>query len=198
MLSAKAATQRSGFKVEVTTLKVGSSELTGEALFRVDRKGTPTVTVNADVSRLDVGDLRAAPAAAAAGQRPPSPAQPRLVPTLPFSASWLGRSAMSVTVRLGEIVGLGSKVQNASITLTSSETRFAFRAAATVGGGSAGFDLVYDPTGRIGQATLTAIGQPRVAGRSLVLARASISACAMRWPTSTCACAAAAAPRAMR
>ena len=80
----------------------------------------------------------------------------RLVPTMPFSASWLGRSAMSVTVRLGEIVGLGSKVQNASVTLTSSETRFTFRAAATVGGGSAGFDLVYDPTGRIGQATLTA------------------------------------------
>src|SRR4029077_8591756 len=69
---------------------------------------------------------------------------------------WLGRSAMSVTVRLSEIVGLGSKMQNASITLTSSETRLAFRAAATVGGGSAGVDLVYDPTGRIGQATLTA------------------------------------------
>jgi uncharacterized protein involved in outer membrane biogenesis len=61
-----------------------------------------------------------------------------------------------VTARLGEIVGLGSKVQNASITLTSSDTRFAFRAAATVGSGSAGFDLAYDPTGRVGQATLTA------------------------------------------
>jgi AsmA family protein len=61
-----------------------------------------------------------------------------------------------VAVRLGEVVGLGSKVQNASITLTSGETRFTFRAAATVGGGSAGFDLIYDPTGRIGQATLTA------------------------------------------
>ena len=47
-------------------------------------------------------------------------------------------------------------MQNASVTLTSGETRFTFRAAATVGGGSAGFDLVYDPTGRIGQATLTA------------------------------------------
>jgi uncharacterized protein involved in outer membrane biogenesis len=75
---------------------------------------------------------------------------------LPFAATWLGRSALSVTARLGEIVGLGSKVQNASITLTSSETRFAFRAAATVGSGSAGFDLAYDPTGRFGQATLTA------------------------------------------
>jgi hypothetical protein len=121
----------------------------------VDRKGTATVTVNADVSRLDLGDLKAAPATAAAAAGP-SPAQPRLVPTVPFSATWLGRSTMSVTVRLGEIMGLGSKVQNASITLTSGETRFAFRAAATVGGGSAGFDLVYDPTGRIGQATLTA------------------------------------------
>ena len=64
---------------------------------------------------------------------------------------------MSVTVRRGrDDRAVGSKVQNGSVTLTSSETRFAFRAAATVGGGSAGFDLVYDPTGRIGQATLTA------------------------------------------
>jgi AsmA family protein len=155
VLSAKAATQRSAFKVDVTTLKVGSSELTADVLFRVDRKGTATVTLNADVSRLDLGDLHAAPAAPAAASAP-SPAQPRLVPILPFSASWLGRSTLSVTARLGEIVGLGSKVQNASITLTSSETRFAFRAAATVGSGSAGFDLAYDPTGRVGQATLTA------------------------------------------
>ena len=155
VLSAKAATQRSAFKVDVTTLKVGSSELTADVLFRVDRKGTPTVTLNADVSRLDLGDLHAAPAAPAAASAP-SPAQPRLVPTLPFSATWLGRSTLSVTARLGEIVGLGSKVQNASITLTSGETRFAFRAAATVGSGSAGFDLAYDPTGRLGQATLTA------------------------------------------
>jgi len=153
-LNAKAGTLRSSFKVELTTLKVGSSELVGEALFRVDRKGTPTVTVNADVSRLDLGDLKAAPSTAPAANPPQGPV--RLVPTMPFSATWLGRSAMSVTVRLGEIVGLGSKVQNASVTLTSGETRFAFRAAATVGGGSAGFDLVYDPTGRIGQATLTA------------------------------------------
>jgi uncharacterized protein involved in outer membrane biogenesis len=154
-LSAKAATQRSAFKVDVATLKVGSSELTADVLFRVDRKGTATVTLNADVSRLDLGDLHAAPASAAPASAP-SPAQPRLVPTLPFSASWLGRSTLSVTARLGEIVGLGSKVQNASITLTSSDTRFAFRAAATVGSGSAGFDLAYDPTGRVGQATLTA------------------------------------------
>jgi AsmA family protein len=158
VLNAKAGTLRSNFKVEVTTLKVGSSDLVGEALFRVDRKGTPTVTVNADVSRLDLGDLKAAPSAAPAATAPPNAPQApaRLVPTMPFSASWLGRSTMSVAVRLGEIVGLGSKVQNASVTLTAGETRFAFRAAATVGGGSAGLDLVYDPTGRIGQATLTA------------------------------------------
>jgi uncharacterized protein involved in outer membrane biogenesis len=154
VLAAKAGTQRSAFKVDVTTLKVGASELTADALFRVDRKGTPTVTVNADVTRLNVGDLRAPPAAAQAAGA--SPVQPRLVPTLPFSASWLGRSALSATVQFGEIVGLGSKTQNVSLTLTSSETRFAFRGAATIGGGSAGFDLAYDPTGRIGQATLTA------------------------------------------
>lgn len=154
VLNAKAATQRNGFKVEVSTLKVGASELSGEALFRPDRKGVPTVTVNADVSRLDVSELRAPPAPAPAGGS--SPAQPRIVPTLPFAASWLGRSAVSVTVRLGEVVGLGSKMQNGSVTLVSNDSRFAFRGAATIGGGSAGFDLVYDPTGRIGQATLTA------------------------------------------
>ncbi|HYX04720.1 MAG TPA: AsmA family protein [Reyranella sp.] len=151
-LSVKAATQRSALKVDVTALKVGSSELTGDALFRVDRKGKATVTVNADVTRLDIGDLRPAPAAAAAT----TPVQPRLVPSVPFSASWLGRSTLSVTAQLGEVLGLSAKMTNASLTLTSSETRFAFRAAATIGGGSAGLDLVYDPSGRLGQATLTA------------------------------------------
>lgn len=155
VLNAKAATQRSSFKVEVASLKVASSELTGDAVFRVDRKGVATIAVNADVSRLDVNDLRAAPAAATSASGP-APAPPRLVPTMPFSATWLGRSALTVTARFGEITGLGSKVQNASVSLTSGETRFALRAAATVGAGSAGFDLAYDPTGRIGQATLTA------------------------------------------
>src|SRR5260370_14071118 len=107
VLAAKAGTQRSAFKVDVTTLKVGSSELTADALFRVDRKGTPTITLNALVTRLDLGDLHAAPAAAAPASAP-SPAQPRLVPTPPVSASWLGRSTLSVTAPLGGIVGLGS------------------------------------------------------------------------------------------
>ncbi|ODT99366.1 MAG: hypothetical protein ABS83_02320 [Rhodospirillales bacterium SCN 65-16] len=154
-INTKASTQRNGFKVEVQTLKVGSSEMVGEALFRHDRKGTATVAVNADISRLDVSELRAPPVVAA----PPaatSPVQQRLIPSMPFSASWLGRSTLSVTVRLGEVVGLGAKMQNASVTLSSGETRFTFRAAGTVGGGSAGVDLVYDPAGRLGQTTLTA------------------------------------------
>ena len=154
-LSAKGSTQRNGFKVEVPTLKVGSSELSGEALFRVDRKGTATIAVNADLSRLDVSELRAPPAAASALPTT-SPAQQRLVPAMPFSASWLGRSALSVSVRLGEVVGLGAKMQNASVTMSSGEQRFTFRAAGSVGGGSAGVDLIYDPTGRLGQTTLTA------------------------------------------
>lgn len=154
-VSAKAATQRNGFKVEVMALKVGSSEMMGEALFRTDRKGTPTIAVNADFTKLDVSELRAPPAATPAGPANP-PAQQRLIPAMPFVASWLGRSTLTVAVRLGEVVGLAAKMQNASIALSSGGTRFTFRAAATVGGGSAGVDLVYDPTGRIGQATLTA------------------------------------------
>jgi uncharacterized protein involved in outer membrane biogenesis len=153
VLNAKAGTQRSAFKVDVVSLKVGSSELTGDALFRVDRKGVATATVNADINRLDLGDLHAPPAAPASGS---SPVQPRLVPSTRFSATWLGRSALSVTVRLGEIAGLASKVQNVSLSLTTGDTRFALRAAASIGAGSAAFDLGYDPTGRLGQATLTA------------------------------------------
>ncbi len=154
-INTKASTQRNGFKVEVQTLKVGSSEMVGEALFRHDRKGNATIAINADISRLDVSELRAPPTIAA----PPaatSPVQQRLIPSMPFSASWLGRSTLSVTVRLGEVVGLGAKMQNASVTLSSGESRFTFRAAGTVGGGSAGVDLVYDPAGRLGQTTLTA------------------------------------------
>src|SRR5262249_42526358 len=85
-----AGTQRNAFKVDVTSLKVGSSEATGDLLFRVDRKGKALATVNADVSRLDIRDLRAAPATASADGASQAPA--RLVPSIPFSATWLGRS----------------------------------------------------------------------------------------------------------
>lgn len=155
VLAVKAATQRNSFKVDVTTLKVGASELTADALFRVDRKGTPTVAINADVTRLDLGGLKAAPAEALSATATAPPQQPRLVPSMPFSATWLGRSALSANVQFGEVVGLGSKVQSGSIALNASETRFAFRAAATIGGGSAALDLAYDPAGRFGQTTLT-------------------------------------------
>ena len=152
-LAAKALTIRNSLKIEVTTLKVGSSEVTGEAIFRPDRHGTPTATINIDSARIDVGDFKPADA----GALPmPSSGPRRLVPTLPFSANWLGRSNISLTARVGEVHGLQGKVQSASVTLASSDKRFTFRGAATVGGGSAGFDLVYDPTGRVGQATLTA------------------------------------------
>lgn len=157
LLNAKASTQRNAFKVEVPSLKVGTSEVQGEALFRTDKNNTPTATVNIDASKIDLGDFRAAPAAAQPAQATPAaPVQRRFIPNTPLSANWLGRATLSVNARVGEVVGLSGKIQNGSVTLTSSETRFAFRAAATVGSGSAGFDLVFDPAGRVGQTTLTA------------------------------------------
>lgn len=150
-LSAKALTVRNNFKVEVPSLTVGNSSLSGEALFRVDRNGVPTAAVNVDADRIDFSGLKAAPAPPSA-----SPAQKRLLPAMPFSANWLGRSNLSATVRVTEVLGLQSKLSNGSITLNASETRFTLRAAASIGQGSAGFDLVYDPSGRLGSATLTA------------------------------------------
>ena len=150
-LSAKALTVRNNFKVEVPSLTVGNSALSGEALFRVDRNGVPTAAVNVDADRIDFAGLKAAPAAASA-----TPAQKRLLPSMPFGASWLGRSNLSVTVRVTEVQGLSSKISNGSVTLNAGETRFTLRAAASIGQGSAGFDLVYDPSGRLGSATLTA------------------------------------------
>ena len=52
-LSAKALTVRNNFKVEVPSLTVGNSALSGEALFRVDRNGVPTAAVNVDADRID-------------------------------------------------------------------------------------------------------------------------------------------------
>jgi hypothetical protein len=153
VVNAKASTLRGNFKVEVPTLKIGQSELSGEVLFRVDRHDVPTVTVNIDANVIDAAGLRASPTAATATT---TPVQRRFLPAMPFSATWLGRSTLAVTARIGEVTGLGSKVTNGSVTLNSGESRFALRAAASIGAGSAGFDLVYDPAGRIGQATLTA------------------------------------------
>jgi len=152
-LSAKAATLRGNFKVEVPTLKVGNSELTGEALFRTDRQGVPNVAVNIDAAKIDAAGLKAPPAPSADSA---SAAAKRFLPSTPFQANWLGRSNLQVTARVGEVTGFAGKIANGSVTLVSSSTRYAFRAAASIGTGSAGFDLVYDPTGRNGQATLTA------------------------------------------
>jgi AsmA family protein len=152
-LSAKAATLRGNFKVEVPTLKVGNSDLTGEALFRTDRQGVPNVAVNIDATKIDAAGLKAPPAPPA---DPASTASKRFLPSTPFQTNWLGRSNMQVTARVGEVTGFAGKIANGSVTLVSSSTRYAFRAAASIGAGSAGFDLVYDPAGRNGQATLTA------------------------------------------
>ena len=116
VLNAKASTQRSGFKVEVPSLKVGQSELAGEALFRVDRSGTPTITVNVDADKIDLAGLKAAPAPAPAVRRRPRAASCR---RMPFTASWLGRNTLSVTARVGELSGLSSKIANGSMTLSS-------------------------------------------------------------------------------
>jgi uncharacterized protein involved in outer membrane biogenesis len=154
VLHAKVGTQRNGLKVEVPSLKVGASDLSGEALFRADRSGTPVVSVNIDATKIDLGGLRAAPAAAPNPGTPPP--QRRFLPATQLQASWLGRETISLTARVGEMTGLSGRITNGSVTLSSSEKRFAFRGAASVGGGSVGFDLVYDPTGRAGQTTLTA------------------------------------------
>ncbi len=152
-LSAKAATLRSNFKVEVPTLKIGNSELTGEALFRTDRQGVPNVAVNIDATRIDAAGLKAPPAPPV---DPASTASKRFLPSTPFQANWLGRGNVQVSARVAEVTGFSGKISNGSVTLVSSPTRYAFRAAASIGAGSAGFDLVYDPAGRNGQATLTA------------------------------------------
>jgi uncharacterized protein involved in outer membrane biogenesis len=150
-VTAKALTQRNGLKVEVPSLKIGASELTGEASFRVDRSGTPNISVDIDAAKIDLAGLKRAPEPASTA--PPSK---RVLPSAPFQASWLGRSTLSVTARVGELSGLSAKVTNGSVSLASSEKRFAFRGSASVGSGSASFDVSYDPQGRYGLGTLTA------------------------------------------
>ncbi|MGE5152258.1 MAG: AsmA family protein, partial [Rhodospirillaceae bacterium] len=150
-LTAKALTQRSGLKVEVPSLKVGASELTGEAMFRVDRSGTPTISVDIDAAKIDVAGLKRAPEPAST-----TPPSKRVLPSAAFQASWLGRSTLSVTARVGELSGLSGKITNGSVSLASSEKRFAFRGSASVDNGSASFDVSYDPRGRYGLTTLTA------------------------------------------
>jgi uncharacterized protein involved in outer membrane biogenesis len=149
----KTLTLRSSFKVEVPSLKVGNSELAGEAMFKISRSGTPYATVDIDASKIDLGGLHASPVSTQVdGQAPQGR---RFFPTVPFAARWLGRSELAVNARVAEVTGLSSKVQNGTITLSSGEKRFTFRGAASIGSGSAGFDLIYDPAGRLGVTTLT-------------------------------------------
>jgi uncharacterized protein involved in outer membrane biogenesis len=147
-------TLRGRLKVDVPSLKVGNSDFAGEAQFRTSRSGTPTLTVNVESNKLDLTGLRAEPATAPANDPPAGPR--RFFPTTSFGASWLGRSTLTVTARANEVSGLANSVQNMSINLASNEKRFTFRGTASIGSGTAGFDLVYDPSGRRGLTTLTA------------------------------------------
>ena len=84
------------------------------------------------------------------------------------------------------------------MSLTSSEKRFAFRAAASVGSGSASFDLSYDPTGPLWTGDTDRLGQPRADGRSLVLLGfdLGLARCGRRHRPASCVAAAAHARRA--
>jgi len=105
-------------------------------------KAPPTVTLNADVSRLDLGDLPSAPAEPAAGQRPVAGAARALC--LPCRFPRPGSRSTSLGDGAAGLQSFGLGKQGDRILdhdHFERETRFAFRAAATVGSGSAGFDL---------------------------------------------------------
>ena len=193
-LNAKVGTQRNGLKVEVPSLKVGASELSGDALFRADRSGTPIAAVNIDAAKIDLGGLQAR-----RPRRRPTPGTPppqrRFLPTTPLQASWLGRDTISVTVRVGELTGLSGKISNGSLTCPRRRSASAFRGAASVGGGSAGFDLVYDPHGPGRPDDAHGHGEQGVDGDDLGALLGLDLGLRMRSAISTCACAAAAAPR---
>jgi uncharacterized protein involved in outer membrane biogenesis len=153
--SAKTYRLRGGFKVEVPSLKVGSSEMAGEAMFRDSRNGTPYATVDIDASKLDLAGLHALPADDAKADAQATSQARRFFPTGPFSARWLGRSQLSLNARAGEVTGLSDKAQNVSVSLNSNDKRFTLRGAASIGDGSVGFDLIHDRSGRFGLTTLT-------------------------------------------
>jgi uncharacterized protein involved in outer membrane biogenesis len=153
--TAKTYRLRGGFKVEVPSLKVGSSELTGEAMFRDSRNGTPYATVDIDASKIDLAGLHALPPDDAKADGQAMPQARRFFPTGPFSARWLGRSQLSLNAHAAEVVGLSDKAQNVSVSLNSNEKRFTLRGAASIGDGSVGFDLIHDRSGRHGLTTLT-------------------------------------------
>lgn len=153
--TAKTYRQRGGFKVEVPSLKVGSSELVGEAMFRDSRNGTPYATVDIDASKIDFAGLHALPPDDAKTDGQAAPQARRFFPTGPFSARWLGRSQLSLNAHAAEVTGLSDKVQNVTVSLNSNEKRFTLRGAASIGDGSVGFDLIHDRSGRYGLTTLT-------------------------------------------
>ena len=91
-------------------IQVGAGELggTGEAMFRTDRSGTPTVTVDIDAGKIDLAGLKRAPAREGALDRRPAarPAPPaaRVASAILASSILLHSAAIRASSRVTEAV----------------------------------------------------------------------------------------------
>jgi uncharacterized protein involved in outer membrane biogenesis len=181
--SAKAATTPRGFKIEIPTLRVGTSQATGEIAFRTDRFGRRIVSATFDSPKIDLADFQRPPQMAAPAPAPPpvpgtahaaqapaqaatGPARPaqtaavqgdrRLLSSDPLPIDLLQQWNGSLTVKVGEIVGPGVKVTSAGLSVGLSGGRLTARPSGTVGSGSATVELLYDVSGKNPSATLSA------------------------------------------
>jgi hypothetical protein len=179
---AKATTTPRGLKIEIPTLRVGTSHAAGDIAFRTDRFGRRIVSATFESLKVDLADLRrplpASPASLtapvpgaahaaqvptpAAGNARPSPVAAtvqggrRLLSTEPLPIDLLQQWNGSLNVKVGEIVGPGVKVTSAGLSVGLSGGRLTARPSGTIGSGSATVELLYDVSGKTPAATLSA------------------------------------------
>ena len=171
--TAKTSTTRTGWKIEIPALKIGTTDIPGEIVFRTDRFGRKIVSASFEAAKIDLDDLRrpvvppaapgrtelpagpTVPATGDGGKPPVRGASERILPSDPMPIELLKQWNANLSVKVGEIVGAGVKVTSAGLTIGLSGGRMVVRPAATVASGSIGLEFIYDVSGKAPTANLT-------------------------------------------
>ncbi len=138
--------QQTGLKLDIAELKVGDSVLRGDMVFRTTGTDKPVITANLAADRFDLADLKPRPTTPVPASRPAA-SDDRVIPGDPYPIEVIKRWNGSLTLRVAEVAGAATKIQDLSASLALSDGTLTVRPTATIGSSQLGVEAQIDASG---------------------------------------------------
>ncbi|MDF3075701.1 MAG: putative protein involved in outer rane biosis, asmA, partial [Alphaproteobacteria bacterium] len=139
-------TGKDAYKLDIQTLKVGSSEIKGDIAVATEG-GKPRLTANLSSPRINAKDFHKETAEAAKSGGGDGKGDGKVFPADPLPVEDLRLANATVNLRAGEIVNDDVRMQNLVLALTLVNGRLNVKPTAVVSGGAVNMDLTLDASG---------------------------------------------------